>query len=73
MAPVFETHFVKSPQMNGPRNTAPIAPQDTPNILTIVAGLKYANITASRINTAEITRIKSVNLLSSDPLLIKPA
>ena len=38
MAPTLFMRLVNNPQMNGPRKTAQIAPQDIPRILTMVEG-----------------------------------
>ena len=39
-APVLFAFVLTSPQINGPRNTDPMAPQEIPRMDTIVAGLK---------------------------------
>ncbi len=58
--------------MNGPKNTAAIAPQETDRIVTITAGFKNAKIMESKMKNALPIRTSEVSFLSSAFLLMNP-
>ena len=73
IAPVRFTRVEKSPQMNGPRKTEPMAPQEIPRMETIVAGLKYARTTDKKMKKTLRIRMRNMSFLSDTSGLIKPA
>ena len=72
-APNLFTYFVNNPQMNGPKNVAPMAPHDIPSIATMESGFNRAMITDKRTKNTLENLIKFVSFLSEIFLLINPA
>ena len=72
IAPAFPSLFENSPQINGPRNTEAIAPQDIDNIVTITAGFCQARIIERIIKNPLLNLPSFVRVLSEAFLLMKP-
>jgi len=60
IAPTLFALFVNNPQINGPRKTDPMAPQEIPRIATIVSGLMNASITEINTKAAFENRINII-------------
>jgi len=72
IAPIRVTFLLNIPQMNGPKKTDAIAPQEIESIVTITAGLKKARIIESNIKNMLPILTSDVNCLSFAFLLINP-
>lgn len=71
-APVLVAFFMNKPQTNGPRKNAPMAPQEIPNMATMVSTLRKARVTDNMIKNALANLISRVKVPSLAFLLIKP-
>ena len=71
-APNLFTFLLNNPQINGPKNTEAIAPQEMERIVTITAGFINARAIDSKMKKMLLNRTVLVKVLSEASLLIKP-